>query len=87
TLAIGWAGMNDPETLSALNRWMERHQSLWLLWRLSLYGWLLWGGWKIGQRVKHQAEYRTTLRRMMAVSGLFILLGEYALFVSQGRVS
>ncbi|WP_319931194.1 hypothetical protein [Xenorhabdus santafensis] len=87
TLTAGWAGMNYPETLSALNRWMARYQSLWLLWRLSLYGWLLWGGWKIGQRVKHQAEYRTTLRRMMAVSGLFILLGEYALFVSQGSVS
>ncbi|MBD2827084.1 hypothetical protein, partial [Xenorhabdus szentirmaii] len=87
TLAIGWVGMNDPETLSALNRWMERYQSLWLLWRLSLYGWLLWGGWKIGQSVKHQAEYRTTLRRMMGVSLLFILLGEYALSASQGSVS
>ncbi|MBD2801318.1 hypothetical protein ID854_12830 [Xenorhabdus sp. M] len=87
TLAIGWAGGNYPETLTALNRWLERYQSLWLLWRLSLYGGLLWGGWKIGQRVKHQAEYRMTLRRMMAASLLFILLGEYALFVSQGSVS
>ncbi|CDH18974.1 putative exported protein [Xenorhabdus bovienii str. kraussei Quebec] len=87
TLATGWAGMDYPETLSALNRWLARYQSLWLLWRLSLYGWLLWGGWKIWQRVKHQAEYRTTLRRMMVVSLLFILLGEYALSASQGSVS
>ncbi|MDE9536718.1 hypothetical protein [Xenorhabdus bovienii] len=87
TLATGWAGMNYPDTLSALNRGMARHQSLWLLWRLSLYGGLLWGGWKIWQRVKHQAEYRTTLRRMMVVSLLFILLGEYALSASQGSVS
>ncbi|PHM30916.1 hypothetical protein [Xenorhabdus szentirmaii] len=87
TLTVGWAGMNYPETLSALNRGLARYQSLWLLWRLSLYGWLLWGGWKIGQSVKHQAEYRTTLRRMMGVSLLFILLGEYALSASQGSVS
>ncbi|MBD2794462.1 hypothetical protein ID857_19905, partial [Xenorhabdus sp. CUL] len=45
TLATGWVGMNDPEKLSIFNCWMARHQSLWLLWRLSLYGWLLWGGW------------------------------------------
>ncbi|MBD2822828.1 hypothetical protein ID852_19590 [Xenorhabdus sp. 42] len=87
TLTVGWAGMNYPETLSALNRGLARYQSLWLLWRLSLYGWLLWGGWKIGQSVKHQAEYRTALRRIMGGSLLCILLGEYALSASQGSVS
>ncbi|WP_237385410.1 hypothetical protein [Xenorhabdus sp. Sc-CR9] len=87
TLVAGWVGMRYPETLSAFNRWLERHQSLWLLWRLSLYGWLFWGGWKTWQRVKHQAEYRATLMRMMVVSLLFILLGEYVLSASQGSVS
>ncbi|WP_245737362.1 hypothetical protein [Xenorhabdus japonica] len=79
TLATGWAGMRYPENLSAFNRWMESHQSLWLLWRLSLYGWLLWGCRKIWQRVKHQTEHHATLIRMIVVSLLFILLCEYAL--------
>ncbi|MBC8949929.1 hypothetical protein ACNFJN_15545 [Xenorhabdus budapestensis] len=79
TLATSWAGMRYPENLSAFNRWMESYQSLWLLWRLSLYGWLLWGSRKIWQRVKHQAEHRIMLIRMRVTSLLFILLGECAL--------
>ncbi|REF26076.1 hypothetical protein BDD26_0645 [Xenorhabdus cabanillasii] len=86
TLAIGWTGIRYPDTLSAINRGMANYQSLWLLWRLSLYTLLIWGGRKIWQRVKHQAEYRATLRRVMMVSLLFVLLCEYALSVSQGSV-
>ncbi|MDC9595097.1 hypothetical protein [Xenorhabdus sp. IM139775] len=41
------------------------------------FGWS--GGWKIWQAAKRRPECRAALLRMMAVSLLFILLGEYAL--------
>ncbi|MEQ2024905.1 hypothetical protein ABLB84_03785 [Xenorhabdus szentirmaii] len=78
-LATGWAGMHYPENLSAFNRWMGSYQSLWLLWRLSLYGGLLWGGRKVWLLTKNKPAYRAPLKRMMTASVLFILLCEYTL--------
>ncbi|MBD2816431.1 hypothetical protein ID850_17165 [Xenorhabdus sp. Flor] len=86
TLAIGWVGMRYPDTLSALRRGLANYQLLWLVWRLSLYMLLAWGSRKVWRRVRHQAATRAMLIRMMGSSLLFILLGEYALLTSQGRV-
>ncbi|MBD1228887.1 hypothetical protein [Xenorhabdus griffiniae] len=79
TLLTGWLGLTHPEKASVLHHWMEKTGILWRIWRFGLYLVLAWGGWKIGQRTTHQPEYRAALIRMMVVSLLFILLGEYAL--------
>ncbi|CAM4032455.1 hypothetical protein [Xenorhabdus thuongxuanensis] len=79
TLLMGWAGMEYPEKMSALNQWIMKTKAVWLVWRGCLYVTLGWGGWKIWQRTIQQPEYRVTLIRVMVVSLLFILLGEYAL--------
>ncbi|MBD2810823.1 hypothetical protein ID853_07990 [Xenorhabdus sp. Vera] len=79
TLLTGWAGMRYPEHLFAFRHGMENHQSLWLVWRLSLYTLLVWGSRKIFQATQHKPAYRAPLIRMMTASLLFILLCEYAL--------
>ncbi|CDG90213.1 hypothetical protein [Xenorhabdus bovienii] len=84
TLLTGWAGMRYPEHLFAFRHRMENHQSLWLVWRLSLYTLLGWGSRKIFQATQHKPAYRTPLIRMMTASLLFILLCEYALSGSMG---
>ncbi|MCC8460155.1 MULTISPECIES: hypothetical protein [Photorhabdus] len=67
TLATGWAGIRYPENLSAFNRWMENYQSLWLLWRLSLYALLVWGNRKIWQLTENKPEYCAVLISECAV--------------------
>ncbi|CDH32755.1 hypothetical protein [Xenorhabdus bovienii] len=84
TLLTGWAGMRYPEHLSAFRHGMENHQSLWLVWRLSLYTLLVWGSRKLFQATQHKPVYRAPLIRMMTASLLFILLCEYALSGSMG---
>ncbi|MDE9536673.1 hypothetical protein KKI91_18710 [Xenorhabdus bovienii] len=83
-LLTGWAGMRYPENLSAFRHGMENHQSLWLVWRLSLYTLLVWGSRKIFQATQHKPAYRAPLIRMMTASLLFLLLCEYALSGSMG---
>ncbi|CDH04844.1 putative exported protein [Xenorhabdus bovienii str. oregonense] len=83
-LLTGWAGMRYPEYLSAFRHGMENHQSLWLVWRLSLYALLGWGSRKIFQATQHKPAYRAPLIRMMTASLLFLLLCEYALSGSMG---
>ncbi|MDE9518895.1 hypothetical protein KKJ17_14450 [Xenorhabdus bovienii] len=84
TLLTGWAGMRYPEHLSAFRHGMENHQSLWLVWRLSLYMLLVWGSRKLFQATQHKPVYRAPLIRMMTASLLFILLCEYVLSGSMG---
>ncbi|QTL40334.1 hypothetical protein HGO23_02665 [Xenorhabdus budapestensis] len=79
TLVTGWLGLTHSEKASALHHWMEKTGPLWRVWRYGLYLGLAWGSWKIWQKTTHQPEYRATLIRMMVVSLLFIVLGEYAL--------
>ncbi|MDC9597791.1 hypothetical protein [Xenorhabdus anantnagensis] len=79
TVATGWVGLYQAENITRLHRWMTATGKFWLVWRLCLYAALGWGSRKIWQRVKHQAGHHATLIRMMVVSLLFILLGEYAL--------
>ncbi|MDC9606685.1 hypothetical protein [Xenorhabdus griffiniae] len=79
TLLMGWAGMEYPEKMSALNQWIMKTKAVWLVWRGCLYVTLGWGGWKIWQRTTYQKTHRAALIRMIVVSLLFILLGEYAL--------
>ncbi|WP_047686278.1 hypothetical protein [Xenorhabdus siamensis] len=78
TLATSWVGLHQAEKLDRIHHWVTETGGVWFVWRLGLYVLLGWGGQKIWQRTKHQPEYRATLIRMMAVSLLFILLGEYA---------
>ncbi len=84
TLLTGWTGMRYPEHLSAFRHGMENHQSLWLVWRLSLYTLLVWGSRNIFQATQHKPAYRAPLIRMMTASLLFLLLCEYALSGSMG---
>ncbi|WP_338803390.1 hypothetical protein WDV76_14620 [Xenorhabdus griffiniae] len=79
TLVTGWLGLTHPEKASALHHWMGKTAPLWQVWRYGLYLGLAWGSRKIWQRTIHQPEYRAILIRVMVVSLLFILLGEYAL--------
>ncbi|MBD2785961.1 hypothetical protein ID858_16115 [Xenorhabdus sp. DI] len=79
TLVMGGAGLNHAEKFTDLYHWIAKTKPLWLVWRLGLYLVLGWGGWKIWQVTKTKPEYRAVLIRIMAVSLLFILLGEYAL--------
>ncbi|MBC8946568.1 hypothetical protein [Xenorhabdus indica] len=79
SLAIGWAGLHQAENITEMHHWVIETRGFWLVWRLCLYAVLGWNSWKIGQRTIYQPEYRTTLIRMMVVSLLFIVLGEYAL--------
>ncbi|SIP72487.1 putative exported protein [Xenorhabdus innexi] len=85
TLALGQAGMQSPDTLSALRRGLADYPSLWLLWRLSLYMLLILGGRKIWTMTEHKPATRAVLIRMMAANVLFILLCEYVLSASPGR--
>ncbi|CDG22226.1 putative exported protein [Xenorhabdus poinarii G6] len=87
TLVIGGLGLHHAEKLTGLYHWIAKTKPFWLVWRLSLYLVLVWGGWKIWLITKDKQEYRAVLLRMMVVSLLFILLGEYALSASQGSVS
>ncbi|KLU16142.1 MULTISPECIES: hypothetical protein [Xenorhabdus] len=79
SLAIGWAGLHQAENITEMHHWVTETRGFWLVWRLCLYAVLGWGSRKIGQRTIHQPEYRATLIRVMVVSLLFIVLGEYAL--------
>ncbi|MBC8947294.1 hypothetical protein [Xenorhabdus indica] len=79
TVATGWVGLHQAEKLTEFRHWVTQTGGVWLVWRSGLYAILGWGGQKIWQREKHLPEYRAVLIRMMAVSLLFILLGEYAL--------
>lgn len=79
TVAAGWVGLHQAETLTRIHHRVTETGGIWFVWRLGVYVVLGWGGQKTWQRVKHQPEYRAVLIRMMAASLLFILLGEYAL--------
>ncbi|MDC9589470.1 hypothetical protein PSI23_09140 [Xenorhabdus sp. XENO-10] len=79
SLAIGWTGLYQAEKLTEMHHWVTETGGFWLVWRLCLYAVLGWGSWKIGQRTTHQPTHRAALIRVMVVSLLFILLGEYAL--------
>ncbi|MDC9589543.1 hypothetical protein PSI23_09520 [Xenorhabdus sp. XENO-10] len=79
TSVTGWLGLTHPEKAAALHHWMEKTGEAWLIWRWCLYAVLAWGSWKIWQRTTYQKTHRAALIRMMVVSLLFILLGEYAL--------
>ncbi|PHM45555.1 hypothetical protein [Xenorhabdus miraniensis] len=79
TLATGWVGLHQAEKLNLIHHWVTETGGFWLVWRLCLYTVLGWGGKKIWQKTTHQPEYRAVLIRIMVVSLLFILLGEYAL--------
>ncbi|WP_099114989.1 hypothetical protein [Xenorhabdus miraniensis] len=79
TVVTGWTGLYQAKNITRLHHWVTATGGFWLVWRSGLYAVLGWGSWKIWQRVKHQAEHHATLIRMMVVSLLFILLGEYAL--------
>ncbi|MBE8597376.1 hypothetical protein [Xenorhabdus sp. BG5] len=79
SLAIGWAGLHQAEKLTEIYHWVAETGEFWLVWRLCLYAVLCWGSWKIGQKATHQPAHRAALIRMMVVSLLFILLGEYTL--------
>jgi hypothetical protein len=79
TLATAGFGLHQAENLTGLHHWVRNTGGFWLLWRLGIYAALGWGSWKIGRRVKHWAEYRNPLLRMVLFSLLVILLGEYAL--------
>ncbi|WP_408672970.1 conjugal transfer protein TraG N-terminal domain-containing protein, partial [Xenorhabdus koppenhoeferi] len=42
------------------------HQSLWLVWRLSLYALLVWGSRKIFQATQHKPAYQAPLILLLA---------------------
>ncbi|WP_340609781.1 hypothetical protein [Xenorhabdus bharatensis] len=84
TVAAGWVGLHQAEKLHRIHDWVTETGGVWLIWRLGLYAVLGWGGQKTWQRVKHLPAYRAALMRMMVVSLLFILLGEYALSGNTG---
>lgn len=83
-LMIAGAAMNHPEDATIFNAWLYASRFGWLVWRLALYAALGWGIWRIHKAPGFRNEYRRPLRRMSAVSIVFTLLCEYALFSQTG---
>ena len=87
TLVIAGVGMEHPAETLAFKNWMYATRFGWLIWRIVLYIALGVGFWKIYTAAGTKKEHLPILQRMAIMTGVFIVLCEYAQFSTPGASS
>jgi len=83
-LIVADRAIKDPAQAAAFRNWMEHARYGWLVWRLAVYGALVWGFVKVFRAPGFSPQHRQPLIRIAAVSVIFAVVCELVLLGGTG---